>query len=69
MDGRPAAFLEVESVEWVASYDGTPIERVGSGPSGAEAEILEQLDALVRRSARALRDDGDDPYALPETSV
>ncbi len=46
MDGRPAPFLEVETLEWIASYDGSLIERVGSGPSGAETAIVEQLEAL-----------------------
>ncbi len=47
MDGRPASFLLDARVEYVASYDGNPIERLDPVvPSGAEDEILDQLRAL-----------------------
>lgn len=48
MDGRPASFLGArrESIETVATHDTRPIERVGSGPSGAEGALLEQLRSL-----------------------
>lgn len=46
MDGRPAAFLEPREVRHIASWDTRPIERLASEPSGAEQEILEQLEAL-----------------------
>ena len=46
MDGRPATFLRGE-VRQVASYDHLEIERiVGETGSGAEPEILRQLEAL-----------------------
>jgi hypothetical protein len=46
MDGQVASFLQAEAVATVASYDGTPVERLEAAPSGAEQEILEQLEAL-----------------------
>jgi predicted AlkP superfamily phosphohydrolase/phosphomutase len=46
MEGRPADFLAVTPPEPIASYDTTPIERVTDSPSGAEREILQQLEAL-----------------------
>jgi predicted AlkP superfamily phosphohydrolase/phosphomutase len=46
MDGRPAPFLVVPSAGSIASYDTTPVERLAPAPSGAEAEILEELRAL-----------------------
>ena len=46
MDGRPAPFLELPTGEPVATYDTTPIERMGEGDSPAEQAILERLRAL-----------------------
>lgn len=46
MDGRPLPILPGREPEFVASYAGTPIERLDAGPSGAEDDIVEQLDAL-----------------------
>jgi predicted AlkP superfamily phosphohydrolase/phosphomutase len=49
MDGRPAAFLEPYSppVERVASYDiKGKVERLGTGDSGGEAKVKEQLKSL-----------------------
>ena len=46
MDGAPAPFLELERVQRIASYDTRPLERLGSGFSGAEEAILEELRAL-----------------------
>jgi predicted AlkP superfamily phosphohydrolase/phosphomutase len=46
MDGRPAPFLDPPTREPVASYDGTPIERIGERESPAEPAILERLRAL-----------------------
>lgn len=46
MDGRPVPFLHREVVARVATYDDRAIERLGTGPSGAEEEILENLRAL-----------------------
>ena len=46
MDGRPAPFLELPTREPVASYDTTPIERIGELDSPAEQVILERLRAL-----------------------
>lgn len=46
MDGHVAAFLHGSEPAHVASYDTRPIERLRSAPSGAEPEILEQLQSL-----------------------
>jgi arylsulfatase A-like enzyme len=46
MDGRPASFLTGREVSWVESYASTPVERPGSRPSGAEEDILEELESL-----------------------
>jgi hypothetical protein len=46
MDGRVAAFLEASEVPRVPSYDAEPVERVGTGPSGADDALIEQLRAL-----------------------
>ena len=46
MDGRPAPFLDLPTREPVASYDTTPIERIGELDSPAEQVILERLRAL-----------------------
>ncbi len=48
MDGRPAPFLTPARTqpEPIASYDTVEIERVRSGPSGAEEQIVEQLREL-----------------------
>jgi predicted AlkP superfamily phosphohydrolase/phosphomutase len=46
MDGEPLAVLKREPVEAVATWDTTPIERVETASTGADAEIMEQLEAL-----------------------
>ena len=46
MEGRPAAFLAREDIAWVESHGDTPVDRLAARPSGAEAEILEQLESL-----------------------
>ena len=46
MDGHPAPFLGLPARQPVASYDTTPIERMGEGSSPAEQAILERLHAL-----------------------
>lgn len=47
MDGEPADFLrEAPEIARIATYDTQPIERAADAPSGAEDEILEQLEAL-----------------------
>ena len=46
MDGNAGAILSERTSGRIASYDGPIIERLGSGPSGAEEEIFEQLEAL-----------------------
>jgi hypothetical protein len=46
MDGRPAAFIGGGEPTRIASYDRGPIERVGAKGSGAEAVMLEELEAL-----------------------
>jgi predicted AlkP superfamily phosphohydrolase/phosphomutase len=46
MDGRPAAFLAAPEVQQVATWDTRPIERLAATPSGAEEQILEELEAL-----------------------
>jgi arylsulfatase A-like enzyme len=46
MDGRPAPFLAARPAGSVASYDGTPIERLAPSQSGAEGAIVEQLREL-----------------------
>jgi predicted AlkP superfamily phosphohydrolase/phosphomutase len=46
MDGRPASFLRVPETRTVATHDTTPVERLGSSPSGVENEIIEQLREL-----------------------
>lgn len=46
MDGRPAGFLATRTLDPIASYDTTPIERAGSGASGGEHEIVDQLRSL-----------------------
>ena len=44
MDGTPMPFFETSKApEKVASYADTPIEKVTSAPSGAEADIIERL--------------------------
>lgn len=45
MDGRPAPFLERGSLEWIDSY-GALVRRAPAPPSGAEEEILEELESL-----------------------
>jgi len=48
MDGIPASFLGLsrDSIDTVATHDTAPIERIGTGPSGAEDALLEQLRSL-----------------------
>jgi hypothetical protein len=46
MAGRPAAFLATAPVAPVATWDSIRVERIGDEDSGAEATILEQLEAL-----------------------
>ena len=46
VDGRVAGFLRMMQRERNSSYDRTPIERISGLPSGAEDEILDQLEAL-----------------------
>jgi predicted AlkP superfamily phosphohydrolase/phosphomutase len=46
MDGRPAAFVEVEATEEIASYDRGPIERVETTSDELEKDVIEQLRAL-----------------------
>jgi hypothetical protein len=48
MEGRPASFLNIDAaaIERVATLDTRPIERLGSGPSGGEEAMLEQLRSL-----------------------
>jgi predicted AlkP superfamily phosphohydrolase/phosphomutase len=46
MDGRVAAFLEIASVSSIETYDGSPVQRLGAGASGAEEEMLERLREL-----------------------
>ncbi len=46
MDGRPAPFLDLPTRDPIATYDTTPIERVGARDSPAEGAILERLRAL-----------------------
>ena len=46
MVGRPAPFLRVPDPGRVASYDDLPIERLETGGSGTETEIVEHLRAL-----------------------
>jgi len=46
MAGRPAGFLADAPTSQVASYDGTPIERMTLGTSAVEEEIVEHLEAL-----------------------
>jgi len=46
MDGRAASRLAPEPTTTLLSYDSIPIHRVGNSPSGAEAQILEQLRSL-----------------------
>jgi arylsulfatase A-like enzyme len=45
MAGRPARFL-AKPVEFIASYDGIPIERFSTEAPEVEREVLEQLEAL-----------------------
>jgi predicted AlkP superfamily phosphohydrolase/phosphomutase len=46
MDGKPAAFLDVEPVEMIATWDTIEVERTTNGASGADGEILDQLKPL-----------------------
>lgn len=46
MDGKPAAFLDLEPVETIATWDTVEIERASSSASGADEVILDQLKAL-----------------------
>ena len=42
----PAAFVGVEQPTWIESYDGLVVERLDTGASGNEEEIVEHLRAL-----------------------
>jgi predicted AlkP superfamily phosphohydrolase/phosphomutase len=46
MDGRPAPFLSAPDLAWIETYAATPVERPTARPSGAEEEILEELESL-----------------------
>lgn len=46
MDGRVATFLDRTPPEPVETHDVTPVERIGTGPSGADEVLLERLRAL-----------------------
>ena len=46
MEGAVAPFLETVELPRIASYDGEPVEHVGTGPSGADSALIEQLRAL-----------------------
>jgi predicted AlkP superfamily phosphohydrolase/phosphomutase len=46
MSGRVAPFLQRESTARIDTYDTAPIERIGSGPSGSDKQLLERLRAL-----------------------
>ncbi len=39
IDGRPAPFLDLPTREPVATYDTTPIERIGAQDSPAEGRL------------------------------
>jgi arylsulfatase A-like enzyme len=46
MDGRPAAFLDIEPGETIATWDTVEVERAARGSSGSDEVILDQLKAL-----------------------
>jgi predicted AlkP superfamily pyrophosphatase or phosphodiesterase len=46
MDGDVAPFLQAKGVAYTSSYDREPVEHVATGPSGADAALIEQLRAL-----------------------
>jgi predicted AlkP superfamily phosphohydrolase/phosphomutase len=46
MDGAVAPFLEAAEVARIPSYDDEPVERVSTGPSGADDALIEQLRSL-----------------------
>lgn len=46
MDGERAGFLLTAMGEKIATYETKPVERLAVMPSGAENEMLEQLEAL-----------------------
>jgi hypothetical protein len=46
MDGRPLDLIRRAPVAPIATWDTTPVERVATRSAGAEAEIMEQLEAL-----------------------
>lgn len=46
MDGKVAPFLQVADVTWIPSYDDETVERVSTGPSGADSALIEQLRML-----------------------
>ena len=46
MDGQPAPFLDLPARDSIATYDTTPIERIGTQDSPAEGAIVERLRAL-----------------------
>jgi hypothetical protein len=61
MAGTPmTCFESSRGAATVASYAGTPIEKVTSAPSGAEEEIIERL-----RMIGYLQDPLQDPPAVP----
>jgi predicted AlkP superfamily phosphohydrolase/phosphomutase len=46
MDGRVADFAGAERVARIETHDTSPVERLGSSPSGSDERILENLRAL-----------------------
>jgi predicted AlkP superfamily pyrophosphatase or phosphodiesterase len=46
LEGAVAPFLEVSPVARIATYADEPIERVNTGPSGADDALIEQLRTL-----------------------
>jgi len=46
MDGKRAGFLATPPTDTIASYETSPVERLSVTPSGAEEEMLDQLEAL-----------------------
>lgn len=46
MDGRPAPFVTVSKIHWIESHGSTPSGPKDTRPSGAEQEILDELESL-----------------------